>query len=75
MTHLRIRAGKYLAIWATLSLFGCSQNEYPELRQVKGTILYNGDPVREAAVAFYNDKSLRLASGRNGGNGRRGGPP
>ena len=70
MTHLRIRAGKHLAIWATLSLFGCSQNENPELRQVKGTILYNGDPVGEAAVAFYNDKSSRLASGRTDADGK-----
>ena len=70
MTHLRIRAGKHLAIWATLSLFGCSQNEHPELRQVKGTILYNSDPVGEAAVAFYNDKSSRLASGRTDADGK-----
>ena len=70
MTHLRIRAGKHLALGATLLLFGCSQNEHPELRQVKGTILYNGDPVGEAAVAFYNDKSLRLAAGRTDADGK-----
>ncbi len=69
MTHLRIRAGKHLALSAILLLFGCSQNEHPELRQVKGTILYNGEPVEDAVVAFYNDNSLRLASGRTDADG------
>lgn len=44
-------------------LFGCAQNKHPELRQVSGTVTYNGEPLGDAIVAFYNENSSRLASG------------
>lgn len=57
-----------LVIIATL--FGCSSNEHPELRPVSGTVTYNGEPLDDAIVAFYNENSSRLASGHTDSEGR-----
>jgi len=51
-------------------LLGCSQNEHPELRRVTGTVIYNGEPLGDAIVAFYNDNSSRLASGHTDVDGK-----
>ena len=49
---------------------GCGGNPHPELRKVSGTVTFEDEPVAEATVAFYRDKSSRLATGRTDERGR-----
>jgi hypothetical protein len=43
---------------------GCRDNKHPELRRVKGRVLYLEEPVTDAVLAFYSDDSARAATGR-----------
>ena len=62
---------KLLFVLATIAvLIGCSSNEHPELRPVSGTVTYNGEPLDDAIVAFYNENSSRLASGHTDADGK-----
>lgn len=65
----RIRLFRRAAVMICLCVLGCS-NQHPELRRVSGTVTYNGEPVADAAVAFYNEQSSRLATGRTDEKGR-----
>ena len=48
---------------------GCSNSRHPELRRVKGHVVYQGQPVSDAVVAFYNEKSPRPATGTTDASG------
>lgn len=43
---------------------GCRDSKHPELRRVKGRLVYLGEPVADAVLAFYHDDSVRAATGR-----------
>lgn len=53
--------------WAVIT--GCGQNRHPELRQVSGTVTHEGQAVEDATVAFINESSSRIASGRTDAEG------
>lgn len=57
------------ALSTGLLLSGCGADKHPELRGVRGRVTYNGDPVANATLAFYNDESPRPATGRTDAEG------
>ena len=65
----RIRIALLLSVCMAV-VGGCGSNPHPELRRVSGTVTYNGEPVADATVAFYNNASSRLATGRTDATGQ-----
>ena len=68
---LRTRVICFAAL-SLLFVFGCNSEgsrKRPQLAKVKGTITYNGKPVRSAAVNFMMEGSPRAASGVTDDNG------
>ena len=66
------RASRFVVIVLCVAMSGCGGgSDGPPLGRVKGTVTYQGQPLKNATVVFLpNQQGVRLASGVTDNNGR-----